>query len=95
VHLDPESWLYYLPFFLTAALRHASEPGNRIVEAVLWSLRPPDREPARLGVLSEEQTTVVTEVLEYLAFSAESQNQEFALQVLEEYWIPGALYRKT
>jgi hypothetical protein len=94
-HLDPETWLYYLPLFLTSALRNASEPGNRVVEAVLWSPRPPDREPARLGALSEEQTRAVTEALEFLAFSAESQNQDFALQVLEEYWIPGALYRKT
>jgi len=27
--------------------------------------------------------------------ATESQNQDFALHVLEDYWIPGALYRKT
>jgi len=29
-----------------------------------------------------------------LAFDARSLDRELAMQVLEEYWVPGALYRK-
>ena len=92
-HLDADSWLYYLPFVLPLALACASCPGDPLVEAVLWALRPPDRDPPRLGRLSGTQESAVAGLLEYLAFSPVSQNQEFALQVLEEYWIPDALYR--
>jgi hypothetical protein len=92
-HLDSDSWLYYLPLVLRLAWVRASQPGDPLVEAVLWALRPPDRDPPRLGRLSPVQEFIVTAVLEHLAFAPESRNQEFALQVFEEYWIPGALYR--
>ena len=91
--LDADSWLYYLPLVLRAAWQRAHEPGHPLVEALLWTLRPPDREPPRLGRLSALQEEVVVRVLERLAFSPESRNQTLALQVLEEYWIPGAQYR--
>ena len=68
-------------------------PGDPLVEAVVWTLRPPDRDPPRLGRLSAAQESVVVAVLEHLAFSPHSRSQDLALQVLEEYWIPGALYR--
>jgi hypothetical protein len=65
-----------------------------LTEALLWSLRPPDREPPRLGSLSAEQEAVIVAVLDVLAFDARSLDRELAMQVLEEYWVPGALYRK-
>ncbi len=65
-----------------------------VAEALLWSLRPPDREPPRLGSLSAEQEAVVVAVLDVLAFDERSLDRDLAMQVLEEYWIPGALYRK-
>jgi hypothetical protein len=92
-HLDADSWLYYLPLVLVAALARAGETGSMLVERVVWSLRPPDRDPPRLARLSREQEAVVAEALEYLAFHPDSRNQDLALQVLEEYWIPGASYR--
>jgi hypothetical protein len=92
-HLDADSWLHYLPLVLVAALARAEDPGNALVEHVVWSLRPPDRDPPRFARLTTEQEVVVAEALEYLAFHPESRNQDLALQVLEEYWIPGASYR--
>jgi uncharacterized protein DUF6714 len=92
-HLDADSWLYYLPLVLRLALARAARPGDALVESTLWTLRPPDRDPPRLGRLGAAQESAVVAVLEHLAFAPESQNQEFALQVLEEYWIPGAQYR--
>ena len=91
--LDPDSWLHYLPLVLRAAWQLAPEPGHPLVEAVLWTLRPPDRDPPRFARLSAVQEEVVVQVLERLAFAPESRNQVLALQVLEEYWIPGAQYR--
>lgn len=94
-HLDADSWLHYLPLVLCAALARAGEVGSMLVEHVVWSLRPPDRDPPRLARLTPEQEAVVAEALEYLAFHPESRNQQLALQVLEEYWIPGASYRQA
>jgi hypothetical protein len=64
-----------------------------VTEGLLGSLRPPDREPPRLGSLSGEQEAVVVAVLDLLAFDERSGCRELAMQVLEEYWVPNALYR--
>jgi len=93
-HLYAASWRHYLPLLIDYALRHLGEPGSMLTEALLWSLRPPDREPPRLGSLSAEQEAVIVAVLDVLAFDARSLDRELAMQVLEEYWVPGALYRK-
>jgi hypothetical protein len=89
-HLDPVSWHFYLPCFLAFAVRNAHDPSHRVIEALLWALRPPDREPSRFALLTSAQEAAVIAALEWLAFSPRSANQDFALQVLEEYWIPGA-----
>jgi hypothetical protein len=65
-----------------------------VTDALLWSLRPPDREPPRLGSLSAEQEAVVVAALDVLAFDPRSACQDLAMQVLEEYWVPGAFYRR-
>jgi len=63
------------------------------IEGLLNSLRPPDRIPPRLGSLTKEQEDVIIAVLDQLAFSQDSAHQPFAMQVMEEWWIPRALYR--
>jgi hypothetical protein len=63
------------------------------VDAFLASLRPPDREPPRLGSLSIEQETEVVALLDKLAFEDSSAWKAQAVTALEEYWAPGALYR--
>jgi len=93
-YLDAASWRHYLPRLIRYALEHLGAPRSMVAEALLWSLRPPDREPPRLGSLSAEQEAVVVAVLDVLAFDERSLDRDLAMQVLEEYWIPGALYRK-
>jgi hypothetical protein len=93
-YLDAASWRHYLPRLIRYALEHLGRPRSMVAEALLWSLRPPDREPPRLGSLSAEQEAVVVAVLDVLAFDERSLDRDLAMQVLEEYWIPGALYRK-
>ena len=96
-HLDPLSWRYYLPFLIDYSLRHATAEAppesSLVVEGTLSSLRPPDREPPRLSVLKAEQESVIIKFLDLLAFDERSDYQDYGMQVLEEYWIPGALYR--
>ncbi len=96
-HLDALSWRYYLPFLIDYALRHATSEAppesSLVVESTLSSLRPPDREPPRLSALTPEQESVIVQFLDFLAFDERSDYQDYAMQVLEEYWIPGALYR--
>lgn len=92
-YLDPASWRHYLPHMIEHALRNHAR-GSDVADALLNSLRPPDREPSRLASLSTEQEAVVVEVLDFLAFAPDSRHQDLACQVLEEWWVPGALYRK-
>jgi len=92
-HLDPASWRHYLPLLIDYALRHLDDP-KMAVEGLLHNLRPPDREPPRLASLTAEQETLIAAFLENVAFSEDSANRDFAKQVLEEWWIPDALYRK-
>ena len=92
-HLDPASWRHYLPHLIHYAFRHMDDP-KMVVEGLLHNLRPPDREPPRLASLSAEQEAVIVAFLEEVAFSDDSANKDFAMQVLEEWWIPEALYRK-
>lgn len=91
--LDAASWRHYIPHLFEYALRRIGD-GGLVTDALLGSLRPPDRDPPRLGSLSSEQEAPVSACLHELAFNAGSANQEFACQVLEEWWIPGALFRR-
>src|SRR5262245_34054758 len=94
-YLDAASWRHYLPRLIDYALRHVDSraPGTMAIDALLWSLRPPDREPPRLGSLTAGQESVVVAVLDELAFADDSLHRETAMQVLEEWWLPDALYR--
>jgi hypothetical protein len=92
-HLDPVSWRHHLPPLIGYALARLADPGDLAVEGLLYSLRPPDRDPPRLGSLSDEQEAVVVEFLDVLAFDDASTYQDLARQVLEEWWVPNALYR--
>lgn len=92
-HLDPASWRHYLPHLINYALRHMDDP-EMAVEGLLHSLRPPDREPPRLASLTTEQEAVIVALLEEIAFGEDSANSDFAMEVLEEWWIPNALYRQ-
>jgi hypothetical protein len=92
-YLDPASWRHYLPLLIDYTFRHMDDP-EMVVEGLLHSLRPPDRVPPRLTSLTVEQEAVIVAFLEDVAFSDDSANRDFAMQVLEEWWIPDALYRK-
>ena len=90
-YLDPASWRHYLPHLIDYTFRHMDDP-KMVVEGLLHNLRPPDREPPRLASLGAEQESVIAAFLEEVAFSEDSANRDFAQQVLEEWWIPDALY---
>ena len=92
-YLDPASWRHYLPHLIDYSFRHMDDP-KMAVEGLLHNLRPPDREPPRLASLKAEQEGVIVAFLEEVAFSEDSANREFSRQVLEEWWLPNALYRK-
>src|SRR5512140_1520790 len=47
-YLDPASWRHYLPYLIDYAFRHRDDP-QMVVEGLLHSLRPPEREPPRLA----------------------------------------------
>ena len=63
-------------------------------EGLLYSLRPPDRDPPRLASLTPEQKAAIVAFLEALAFDDNAAYyQADALQILEEWWLPNARYR--
>lgn len=92
IFLDAASWRHYLPALGSFALRSLNS-SSPVVEALIASLRPPDRDPPRLASLDSIQEALMRELLETLAFRAESVYQAEACQALEEWWIDGALYR--
>jgi len=93
-HLDPPSWRHYLPQLIEYSLRHRRE-SSMVIDTFLSSLRPPDREPARLASVSKDQEAVVTAFLDIMAFEDGSAHQPLARTALEEWWAPGALYRPS
>ena len=93
IYLDPQSWRHYLPYLIDYAYRHIQH-GSLVVDALIGSLRPPDRDPPRLRSLTPEQEAVVVELLDVLAFTDDSAHQDLAQQALQEWWAPGALYRR-
>ncbi len=93
-HLDPRSWRYYVPHLIEYSLRRKDEH-SLVVDALLTSLRPPDRQPPRLASLSAGQESVVSAFLDVMAFDKKSVHQPLARTALEEWWAPGALYRPS
>jgi len=91
-HLDPPSWRHYLPHLIEFSLRRMHEQ-SMVIDSFITSLRPPDREPARLASLSPRQESVVSEFLDVLAFDDRSVHQALACTAIEEWWGPGALFR--
>jgi len=78
-HLDPASWRHYLPALGELALDSLST-GSSAVSGLIQSLRPPDRDPPRLGSLD---------------ITPESIWEAEACQALEEWWIENPLYRNS
>lgn len=94
-YLDARSWRHYLPRLIDYAFRRPNDP-TMVTEALIRSLRPPDRYPPRLASLSADQEDVVRAFLEHAAFSdAVPHVQADAQQALEEWWLPNARCRPT
>jgi len=93
-HLDAESWRYYLPILMRHALdRFRERAPSMSTDTLLFSLRPPDRDPPRFAMLSPEQNAAVSQFLDLLAFDPRSMYTDDAMTAMEEYWAPGATYR--
>jgi hypothetical protein len=92
-YLDAQSWRHYLPRLIGYTFRRPDDP-RMAVEALIRSLRPPDRYPPRLATLTSEQEAIVTAFLETVALGEGFAHvQEDAQQALEEWWLPGARHR--
>jgi len=93
-HLDAVSWRHYLPILMHDALDRFRDDGPGMsIMGLLFSLRPPDRDPPRFGSLSPEQEATLSQFLDVLAFDPGSRWADDAMTALEEYWAPGAIYR--
>ena len=94
-YLDARSWRHYLPRLIEYAFRCPNDPAM-VTEALVRSLRPPDRYPPRLATLSADQEDVVRAFLEQVALGdAIPHLQAEAQQALEEWWLPNARCRPT
>jgi hypothetical protein len=87
-YLDAHSWRHYLPQLIAYSFRRPDDPAM-VVEALVQSLRPPDRYPPRLATLTPDQESIVREFLEQLAVGDLVPGvAENAQQALEEWWWP-------
>jgi hypothetical protein len=94
-YLDAQSWRHYLPRLIDYALKRPDDPAM-VVEALVRSLRPPDRYPPRLATLDPDQEDVVRSFLEQAALGeAMPHVRDEAQQALEEWWLPSARCRPT
>jgi hypothetical protein len=94
-YLDARSWRHYLPRLIDYASRRPDDPAM-VVEALVRSLRPPDRYPPRLATLGADQEDVVRTFLEQVALGETARSvQADAQQALEEWWLPNARSRPT
>ena len=95
-YLDARSWRHYLPRLIDYALRRPDDPAM-IAEALVRSLRPPDRYPPRLGALTPAQEAVVAAFLEQIALgdAAAPELRAEAQQALEDWWLPNPRSRPT
>ena len=94
-YLDARSWRHYLPRLIGYAFRRPNDPAM-VTEALVRSLRPPDRYPPRLATLNADQEDVVRTFLEQAALGdAIPHVQGDAQQALEEWWLPNARCRPT
>ena len=94
-YLDARSWRHYLPRLIDYAFRRPNDPAM-VTEALVRSLRPPDRYPPRLATLSADQEDAVRSFLEQAALGdAVPHVQAEAQQALEEWWLPNARCRPT
>lgn len=91
-YLDAASWRHYLPKLTDYVVRHFDK-GTLVGEALICSLRAPDRDPPRLAALTRPQEEAVTQLLEFLAFADGSGHQDSACRAIDEWWSPHALYR--
>jgi hypothetical protein len=95
IYLDAQSWRHYLPRLIAYALHHSDDPAM-VIEALVRSLRPPDRYPPRLATLNHEQEEVVRSFLEAVALGDLIPHlQDEAQQALEEWWLPNPRSRPT
>ena len=95
IYLDARSWRHYLPRLIDYAFRRPADPAM-VTEALLRTLRPPDRYPPRLATLTGEQEEVIRAFLEELALGAAPEELgEEARQALDEWWLPNARHRPT
>jgi hypothetical protein len=92
--LDAASWRHYLPRLIDYTFGHLHDSTGMVADGLLFSLRPPDREPPRLATLTPVQEAVIVAFLEELAFAEDgAPHREDALVALEEWWLPNARYR--
>jgi hypothetical protein len=84
-YLDAQSWLAYLPALLTYAVTHVNSGTGLPTDALLSSLRPGSCHFEYFRTCSENIRKVTFAVLEFLATESNSQFEEDALQVIQEY----------
>jgi hypothetical protein len=94
-YLDARSWRHYLARLMDYVVRHPDDPAM-VAEALVRSMRPPDRYPPRLATLTADQESAVRQFLEQVALGGLCPSvQVEAQQALEEWWLPNPRSRPT
>lgn len=94
-YLDATSWRHYLPRLIEYTLTHADDP-RMVGEALIRSLRAPDRYPPRLASLPPDQDAVVAAFLDRLCSRTPgSPLADDARQALTEWFGPNPTHRPT
>lgn len=91
-HLDPEGWRFYIPAYMTWALRHFRDSNSIITDYTIFSFNfHPDGDLveyklARFRNLSEPQVQVVCSFLRFMAQNGDLADETVAKNALDNYW---------
>lgn len=90
-HLDPESWRFYLPAYMTWAVKHFRHNQSIVSDFTIYACALSDddevraRQLERFKALSEEQAGAVCRFLRFMAANGDFADDVVAEQALEQY----------
>lgn len=86
--LDPASWRYYLPAFMSWSIRHIDEKDADPVDATIYTVAHTDTSYLdRYRTLSDDQVSAVARFLRFMMIHPVIAHSTVAAEALEFYWL--------
>jgi hypothetical protein len=85
--MDPEGFRYYLPAFMSYALRRYADSTSVAVDSAIWALKWSVLSRARFKQFNKDQSQVICRFLRFMAqYSDGAADEEKARSALALHW---------